>query len=193
MRLYEPIMLALPLAERLEELIIATGRLPNGDEVREELKKFNLEESCLDRGLAIHRGRFIITLTFPREEHLIIDILSSTGELSDALEVIAYHDRELEAYIVEILPANELEFEGNIGLEPVIIDDKNFELKSNPVLGYFEEHENGIFLAIDEKTYRRWKTGGNTSTCPICGGELAWRGNEAYCRDCGYGVRVVRE
>ncbi|GAB6103062.1 membrane protein [Thermococcus atlanticus] len=191
MKLYEPVMLAMPLARKLGELITAGKRLPDGEEVIEELRKFGLEEICLDRGLAIHRGRFIIALTFSGREHLITDILSSTGELSDALEVMAYHDRKLEAYIVEILPANELEFEGNIGIEPVIIDDRTFELKSNPVLGHFEEDGGGIFLVIDRETYERWEEEGDTGTCPICGGSLSWKGERAYCRDCGYGVEVV--
>lgn len=192
MKLYEPVMLAMPLARRLGELIAAGKRLPDGGEVREELRKFGLEEICSDRGLVIHRGRFITALTFSGKEHIITDILSSTGELSDALEVIAYHDRKLGAYIVEILPANELEFEENIGLEPVIIDDRTFELKSNPVLGHFEEDEEGIFLIIDTKTYGNWKARGETSTCPICGGSLSRKGERAYCRDCGYGIKVVR-
>ncbi len=189
MKLYEPVMLAMPLARKLGELITASKRLPNGDEVRQVLKGFGLEERYLDRGLALHRERFIITLTFPGTEHLIVDVISSNGELSDALEVIAYHDRKLEAYVVEILPANELGFEGNIGLEPVIIDDKTFEFKSAPVLGHFEEHKNGIFLIIDGETYSRWKA---RETCPICGGKLAWKGEEAYCVDCGYGIKVVK-
>ncbi len=192
MELYEPIMLAMPLAERLTELIIINKRLPNKEEIKEELKRFELEETCPESAPVIHRGRFIVTLAFSGKEHLIIDILSSTGELSDALEVIAYHDRKLEAYIVEILPANELEFEENIGLEPVIIDDRTFELKSNPVLGHFEEQEDGIFLIIDGKTYKKWKSEGDTSICPICGGKLVWGENKAYCNGCGYGVKVVK-
>ncbi|ADT84585.1 hypothetical protein [Thermococcus barophilus] len=191
MKVYEPLMLAMPLAKWMSEFIIENKKLPTGDDVRKFLRYNNLEEICLDEGLVLHRGKFVLTLTFPAKEHIIVDIISSSGELSDALEVIAYHDRKLEAYVIEIIPANELEFEGNIGLEPVIIDDKGFELKSYPVLGHFEEEKDGVFLVIDSETYQRWGESGKLDICPICGAEgLAWRKNEAYCNSCGFGIKV---
>lgn len=194
MKIYEPLMLAMPLAKWMGEFIIENKKLPTGDDVRKFLKENNLEEICLDEGLVLHRGKFVLTLTFPAKEHLIVDIISSSGELSDALEIIAYHDRKLEAYVIEIIPANELEFEGNIGLEPVIIDDKSFELKSYPVLGHFEEEKDGVFLIIDNKTYQIWKESGKLDICPICGAEgLAWRRNEAYCDSCGFGIKFKEE
>lgn len=196
-KVYEPLMLAMPLSKWMSEFIIKNKKLPRGDDVRKFLKECGLEEICLDEGLVLHRGKFILTLTFPAKkskEHIIVDIISSSGELSDALEIIAYHDRKLEAYVIEIIPANELEFEGNIGLEPVIIDEKSFELKSCPVLGHFEEEEGGMFLVIDSETYRIWKDSGKLDICPICGAEgLAWRKNEAYCDSCGFGIKVERE
>ena len=194
MKIYEPLMLAMPLAKWMSKFIIENKKLPTGDDVRKFLKENNLEEICLDEGLVLHRGKFVLTLTFPAKEHLIVDIISSSGELSDALEIIAYHDRKLEAYVIEIIPANELEFEGNIGLEPVIIDDKSFELKSYPVLGHFEEEKDGVFLIIDSETYQRWKESGKLDICPICGAEgLAWRRNEAYCDSCGFGIKFKEE
>ncbi|WP_148883215.1 transposase [Thermococcus aciditolerans] len=192
MKLYEPVTLAMPLAKRIGELILEKGRLPEGDEIREFMREFGLEESCLDRGMAIYRTKFLVALAFPRGENVVIDVISSSGELSDALEVIAYRDRELGAFVVEILPANDLEYEGNIGIEPIIIDEKTLEPESNPVLGHFEEDSEGLFLVIDRETYSRWRKNGDPHTCPICGGELAWKGEKAYCRDCGYGVRVVK-
>ncbi|ASJ13393.1 hypothetical protein [Thermococcus thioreducens] len=190
MRLYEPVTLAIPLAKGIGEFIMREGRLPDGDELREMLKSLGMEESCLDRGLALYRSRFLIALAFPRGETLVVDVISSSGELSDALEVVAYRDRKLEAFVVEILPTNDLEYEGNIGVEPIIIDEKTLELESSPVLGHFEEDEEGLFLVIYRETYERWKSGGDVHTCPVCGGELVWKGEKAYCQDCGYGVRV---
>jgi len=193
-KVYEPLMLAMPLAKWMGEFIIKNKKLPGGDDVRKFLKECGLEEICLDEGLALHRGRFVLTLTFPAKEHVIVDIISSSGELSDALEVITYHDRKLEAYVIEIIPANELEFEGNIGLEPVIIDEKSFELKSYPVLGHFEEEEDGVFLIIDSETYRIWKGSRKLGICPICGAEgLVWRKNKAYCDSCGFGIKIKVE
>lgn len=190
MKLYEPVTLAMPLAKEIGEFIRREGKLPSGDELREMLKGLGLEEGCLDRGLALYRSRFVIALAFPREETVVVDAISSSGELSDALEVIAYHDRKLGAFVVEILPTNDLEYEGNVGIEPIIVDEKTLELESSPVLGHFEEDEEGLFLVIDRETYSRWRKNGDPHTCPICGGELAWKGEKAYCRDCGYGVRV---
>lgn len=190
MKVYEPVNLAMPLAKELGERIMESGSLPGGDDVRRILKGMGLEESCLDRGVALLRSGEVMAIVLPRGEALVIDVISASGELSDALEVIAYRDRQLNAFIVEILPANDLEYEGNIGLEPVIIDAETLELKSNPVLGHFEEDDEGPFLVIDRETYERWKGSGKLGTCPVCGGELAWKGERAYCRDCGYGVRV---
>ena len=192
MKLYEPVTLAMPLAKEIGEFIRREGRLPSGNELREMLKSFGMDESCLDRGLALYRSRFLIALAFPREGTLVVDVISSSGELSDALEVIAYNDKKLGAFVVEILPSNDLEYEGNIGVEPVIIDEKTLELESNPILGHFEEDEEGLFLVIDRETYERWRGEGDVHTCPLCGGELAWKGERAYCQDCGYGVRVVK-
>ncbi|AFL95389.1 hypothetical protein CL1_1186 [Thermococcus cleftensis] len=192
MKLYEPVTLAMPLARKLGEFIVEKGRLPNGEELRAVLREMGLEESCLDRSMAVFRSRFLVAIAFPRET-VVIDVIPSSGELSDALEVIAYRDRKLESFIVEIVPANDLEYEGNIGIEPVIINEKNLTLESNPVLGHFEEDGEGLFLVIDPKTHERWKSEGDVHVCPICGGELAWKGKKAYCRDCGYGVKVVGE
>jgi ribosomal protein S27AE len=190
MKVYEPVNLAMPLAKELGERIMRTGRLPEGEEVRGILKKLELEESCLDRGVGVYRSRNVVALVFAKGEALVVDVISSSGELSDAMEVIAYHDRQLNAFIVEILPANDIEYEGNIGIEPVIIDAEKLELESSPVLGHFEEDEEGVFLIIDRETYVRWKENGDLNTCPVCGGELAWKGERAYCQDCGYGVKV---
>ena len=191
MKVYEPVNLAMPLAKELGERIMERGRLPSGDDVREILKGMGLEETCLDRGMALFRGRNVVTLVFLRAGTIVADVISSSGELSDALEVIAYHDKQLSAFVVEILPANDIEYEGNIGIEPVLIDAETLELESSPVLGRFEEDEDGPFLAIDRETYERWKENGSTDTCPVCGGGLAWKGERAYCGDCGYGVKVV--
>lgn len=194
MVIYEPLMLAIPLAKWIGEFIVENKKLPSGDEVREFLKGLYFEEICLDRGLAIHRGNFVIALTFPKREHLIIDIISSSGELSDALEILTYHDKKIESFVVEIVPANEFEFEGNIGLEPIIIDDKSFELKSYPVLGHFEEEKEGVVLVIDMKNYRRWKESGKLNVCPICGADdLAWKEDFAYCGSCGFGIKVKED
>ncbi len=193
MRIYEPVNLAMPLAKRLGETIGERGDVPDGETMREILKELGLEEACLGRGVTVFRNRDVIALVLPQGEVLMVDIVPASGELSDALEVIAYRDKQLNAFIVEILPANDIEYEGNIGIEPIMIDAETLELESNPVLGHFEEDGNGLFLAIDRETYERWKEGGTTGTCPVCGGELAWKGSEAYCRDCGYRVKVVRE
>lgn len=193
MKVYEPVNLAMPLAKELGERIVEKGRLPDGEEVRRILREMGLEESCLDRGMALFRSREVIAIVLPMGETLVVDVISASGELSDALEVIAYKDKQLNAFIVEILPANDLEYEGNIGLEPVIINAESLELESNPVLGHFEEDDGSPFLVIDRKTYSRWRENGDIHTCPICGGELAWKGERAYCQDCGYGVKVVRE
>jgi hypothetical protein len=189
---YDPVTLAMPLAERITRRTLETGNLPEADDVRDLLRELGLEELYTGKGLALHRNRYLVTLLFPREA-LIVDVISSSGELSDAVEVIAYHDRELGAFVVEILPANDLEYEGNIGLEPAIIDEKTLELKSSPVFGHFEEGKDGLHLVIDGETYERWRESGKLNTCPICGGELAWRGKDALCPECGYGVKVVRE
>jgi len=193
MKLYEPVTLAMPLAKRIGEFILNEGSLPEGEEIREFMREFGLEESCLDRGMGVYRTKFLVALAFPRRENVVIDVISSSGELSDAVEVIAYKDNELGAFVVEILPANDLEYEGNIGIEPIIINEKTLELESNPVLGHFEGDGEGLFLVIDGETYSRWKENGDPHTCPICGGELAWKGERAYCQDCGYGVKVVKE
>ncbi|ASJ08045.1 hypothetical protein A3L11_01915 [Thermococcus siculi] len=190
MKVYEPVNLAMPLAKELGERIMEKGKLPDGEEVREILKGFGLEESCLDRGIGVYRSRNVVALVFVKGEALVVDAISSSGELSDAMEVIAYRDRQLNTFIVEILPANDIEYEGNVGIEPIIIDAEKLELESSPVLGYFEEDDEGVFLVIDRETYGRWKESGNTDTCPVCGGELAWKGERAYCQDCGYGVEV---
>ena len=186
---YDPVTLAMPLAERITRLIIERRRLPEGDEVKKVLGELGLEDLYSGRGLALHRNRYFITLLLPREA-LVVDIIPSSGELSDSVEVIAYHDRKLGAFVVEIVPANDLEYEGNIGLEPAIIDEKTLELKSSPIFGHFEEEKDGLYLVIDGGTYERWKETGKLNVCPICGGELTWRKEKAFCPECGYGVRV---
>ncbi|ASJ06106.1 hypothetical protein [Thermococcus pacificus] len=193
MKVYEPVNLAMPLAKELDEIIMERGGVPDGETVRRILKEFGLEEACLGRGVTVFRNGDVIALLLPRGDVLMVDIIPASGELSDALEVIAYRDKQLNAFIVEILPANDIEYEGNIGLEPAIIDAETLELESSPVLGHFEEDEEGLFLVIDRETYERWKESESTDTCPVCGGELAWKGEGAYCRDCGYRVKVVRE
>ncbi|AIF69571.1 hypothetical protein PAP_05855 [Palaeococcus pacificus DY20341] len=191
---YEPLMVAMPLAKWLGEFVVKERRIPTGDEVREFFKSVGFEEVFLDKGMAVHRNRFILAITLPKKNTLVIDLLSSSGELSDALEVIAYHDKQIEGYIIDIIPANELEFEGNVGLEPAIIDDKNFELKSTPVLGYFEEEKEEISLVIDEEAYNLWKKSGKLEICPICGAEgLVWKESFAYCPSCGFGIRIRGE
>ncbi len=185
----EPITVAIPLAKRMMNVMVTEKRLPGGDEVKEFLRELGLEELYAGKGVALFRSRDVVVLLFPRES-LIVDVIPASGEVSDALEVIAYHDRKLNSLILEILPANDLEYEGNIGLEPVIVNLETGELESTPVLGDFEEEKDGIYLLIDRETFERWKENGNIETCPICGGELAWRGKKAVCLDCGYGVKV---
>ncbi|WP_457750696.1 hypothetical protein [Thermococcus sp.] len=187
---YDPVTLAMPVAEEIMRLIIEKGSLPAADNLRELLKELGLEELYTGKGVAVYRNRYLVTLLFPREA-LILDVISASGELSDGLEVIVYHDQELDAFVVEIVPANDLEYEGNIGLEPAIIDEKTLELKSSPVFGHFEGGKVGFHLVISEETYERWRESGKLDTCPICGGKLAWRGREAFCPECGYGVKVV--
>jgi len=194
MIIYEPIMLAMPLAERIKDQILQERKMPSGEDLRKILTSLGLEETCLDRGLALFRSKHILALLIPSKEYITVDIISSTGDLSDALELMVYHDKKLNAYIVDIVPANELEFEGNIGLEPVIIDAETFELKSTPVLGHFENENGEIFLMISEKTYDAWKESGKLEVCPICGAdELVWQGKIAYCSSCGFGIKVVKK
>jgi len=185
----EPVTVAVPLAKRMMNVMVTEKRLPSGDEVREFLKELGLEELYTGKGMALFRSRDVVAILFPRES-LVVDVIPASGEVSDALEVIAYHDRKLNSLILEILPANDLEYEGNIGLEPVIVNLETGELESTPVLGDFEEEKDGVYLVIDSETFERWKDAGNLDTCPLCGGELAWRGKKALCLDCGYGVRV---
>jgi hypothetical protein len=192
MRAYDPIMVAVPLAYRLEKIMLERKSLPSGDEVKAILKEMGLEELYSGKGLALLRNRDVAVLLFPRE-NLVVDIIPATGEVSDSLEVIAYHDRKLNALILEVLPANDIEYEGNIGVEPAIISLESGELESAPVLGEFEEEEDGVYLVVDRDTFRRWKESGKLDVCPICGGELSWRGKKAVCLDCGYGVKVVEE
>lgn len=187
----EPVAFAFPLSKRIMELIASTRKLPSPDDLREVVKELGMEELCIKGGVALYRSKDLIVLLIPRE-NIVIDIISASGELSDAVEVIAYHDRKLDAFIVETLPANDIEYEGNIGLEPVIIDAETGELLSNPVLGEVREEEDGVFLLVDEETYGRWRESGKLNTCPVCGGELRWKGKEALCLDCGYGIRVVK-
>jgi len=193
MRIYEPVNLAMPLAKRLGEIIEERGGVPDGETMRKILKEIGLEEICLGRGVTVFRNGDVIALVLPQGELLMVDILPASGELGDALEVIAYKDKQLNAFIVEIVPANDIEYEGNIGLEPVIIDAESLELESTPVLGHFEEDERGLFLVLDRETYERWRESGTTDVCPICGGELVWRGSEAHCGDCGYRIRLRGE
>lgn len=188
---YEPVMVAMPLAKHISEFIMRKRRLPGREEIAGIMELLNLERKHAERDLCFYRGHFVVALCFSREKHLIIDVISSTGELSDALEVIAYRDEQLDSYIIEILPANELEFEGNIGIEPVIIDSETFELESTPVLGYFEEGEEGITFIIDRETYDRWKESERLDICPICGSDdLVWSGEMAYCPSCGFGIMI---
>lgn len=191
---YEPVMLAMPLARRIAKFIVEKRRLPGGDELRAFLRELGLEESCLDRGMAVYRSPFVLAIILPGTEHAVIDILSSSGELSDAFEVIAYHDKEVNAYYVEIVPASEVTFEGNVGLEPVIIDAESFEMESYPVLGHFEERDDGIYMVLDGEAYSNWKVSEKIHTCPICGAEeVAWKGEKAFCPSCGFGFEVVRK
>nr|WP_297487481.1 hypothetical protein [Thermococcus sp.] len=190
MVMLDPVTLAMPLAKSIEEHILRTKKLPNGEEIRKILVNLGLEGLYSGRGVAVLRNRWFVVLIFPRKNGTVIDIIPSTGELSDALEVVVYHDRKLNALIAEILPANELEYEGNIGLEPVMVDAESGELISTPVLGDFSEDEEGPYLLIDGETFGRWKESGKLNVCPICGGELVWRGREAHCLDCGYRVKI---
>ena len=194
MIIYEPIMLAMPLTDRIKEHIIREKTLPDAETVRKILTDLGLEKSCLDRELALFKSRHVLVVVLSSREYLTIDIISSTGDLNDAMEVMIYHDKTLDSYIIEIVPANELEFEGNIGVEPIIIDAKTFELKSTPILGHFEKEKGEVFLVIDENTYKKWEESNKTDYCPICGAkELSWHEKVAYCDSCGFGVKVVKE
>ncbi|NJF25094.1 hypothetical protein [Thermococcus sp. Bubb.Bath] len=187
---YEPVNVALPLAKKLEESIKGNGELPNGAELRRIVKEIGGEELYLGRGVSAFRAGEVVGVILPGRDRITIELLPSEGGISEALEVVAYMDRDLGAFVVEILPANDIEYEGNIGLEPVIIDAGSLELKSTPVLGEFEEEEEGVFLVIDLETYGRWKESGKLGVCPICGGKLVWEGEKTHCADCGYGVKV---
>ncbi|ACS89964.1 MAG TPA: hypothetical protein HA302_01300 [Thermococcaceae archaeon] len=194
MIIYEPVMLAIPLAEKIKDYILKTKEMPRVDELKEILRELNLKNLYLDRGFALYRSKHVFALLISFKEYITIDIISSSGDLSDAMEIMIYHDKTLDSYIVEIVPVNELEFEGNIGIEPVIIDAKTFELKSNPVLGHFEKGNGEVFLVIDESTYKKWEESNKTDHCPICGAkELTWHEKVAYCDSCGFGVKVVKE
>ncbi|WP_367883222.1 hypothetical protein [Thermococcus peptonophilus] len=132
MRAYDPVTVAIPLAYRLEKIMLEKKSLPSGDEVKTILKELGLEELYSGKGLALLRNQDVVVLVFPRES-LVIDVIPATGEVSDALEVIAYHDRKLNALILEVLPANDIEYEGgNIGVEPAIISLESGELESAP-------------------------------------------------------------
>lgn len=194
MIIYEPIMLAMPLAEKIKDQILQEKKIPDGETLRRILTSLGLEETCLGRGLALFRSKYVLALLIPSGKYITVDILSSTGDLSDALELMVYHDKTLNAYIVDIVPANELEFEGNIGIEPVIIDAETFELKSTPILGHFEKENGEIFFVISEKTYEVWKESGKLEVCPVCGAdELVWQKGIAYCSSCGFGIKVVKK
>ncbi|MBC7095519.1 hypothetical protein [Thermococcus sp.] len=194
MIIYEPIMLAMPLTNKIKEHIIRGKALPDAEIVRKILTDLGLKKSCLDGELALFKSRHLFVVVLSPREYITIDIISSSGDLSDAMEIMIYHDKTLDSYIVEIVPVNELEFEGNIGIEPVIIDAKTFELKSNPVLGHFEKGNGEVFLVIDESTYKKWEESNKTDHCPICGAkELTWHEKVAYCDSCGFGVKVVKE
>jgi len=91
------------------------------------------------------------------------------------MEVVVYHDRKLSARIAEILPANELEYEVNIGLEQVIVDAESGELISTPVLGCFEEDGDGPYLLIDGETFKHWRESGKLNVCPYAG--ESWPGS----------------
>ncbi|NJE26761.1 hypothetical protein E3E22_09080 [Thermococcus sp. MV5] len=193
MIIYEPIMLAIPLAEEVKAHLIKTKRFPTEGELKKTLEKLGLKPFCSDKKLEIYKGKHVLVLVLPLKEYITVDILSLSGALSDGIEVAVYHDKHLEAYIIEIIPANELEFEGNIGLEPVIVDANTFELKSTPVLGYFKEEGDRVFLIVEGDVYKIWKESGKLDICPICGAKnLVWKGKQAYCASCGFGVKVMK-
>ncbi|AFK21863.1 membrane protein [Pyrococcus sp. ST04] len=193
MDVYEPIMGAFPVAKRLWKKIVDVKGIPDPEEVSSLLEDIGLKKLYAGEGLAIFRNKFVIALLIPQKNMIVIDFISASGDLSDALELIAYYDKEIECYVVEILPANELEYEENLGIEPVIIDAKTFELKSYPVLGEFTQGKKTIYLHIDEETYKLWKESGKLNVCPVCGGELRWRGKKAVCVECGIEVIVHEE
>ncbi|AMM53116.1 zinc ribbon domain-containing protein [Pyrococcus kukulkanii] len=193
MDVYEPIMGAFPIAKKLWRTIVENKGLPSPDAVAKMLESMGLEKLFLGKGLGVFRNNFVIALLIPRENMIVVDFISATGDLSDALELIAYYDREIDCYVVEIIPANELEYEENLGVEPVIIDAKTFELKSYPVLGEFKQGKKTIILKVDNETYKLWKESGKLNVCPVCGGELRWRGRRAVCTDCGVEVVIDEE
>ncbi|CAB49097.1 zinc ribbon domain-containing protein [Pyrococcus abyssi] len=187
----DPLMAAFPVAKRLWKAIIKNRRFVELSEVADILEEVGLKKACFGDGLLLFRNRDVIALLVPRNGMIIIDFISATGELSDALELVAYLDKEIECYVIEILPASEFE-EENIGVEPVIIDANTFELKSYPVLGEFEERKN-LILHVDRETFDLWKESGKLSICPVCGGRLKWKGERAICTDCGVEVVVDEE
>ncbi|MFA4646984.1 hypothetical protein P8X24_06995 [Pyrococcus kukulkanii] len=190
MDVYEPIMGAFPIAKKLWRAIVENKGLPSPDTVGKMLESIGLEKLFLGKGLGLFRNNFVIALLIPRENMIVVDFISATGDLSDALELIAYYDREIDCYVVEMIPANELEYEENLGVEPVIIDAKTFELKSYPVLGEFKQGKKTIILKVDNETYRLWRESGKLNICPVCGGELRWREKKAICTDCGIEVMI---
>jgi hypothetical protein len=186
----EPVAIALSLSKRLMEKALSAKAIPSAYDTLRILQELGMEEVCTGKGLAVYRSKDVVALLFPLEG-LIVDLISASGDLSDAVELVAYHDKKLNAFIIETIPASDIKYEGNIGLEPVIIDSNTGELMSTPVLGDVIIEKDGPVLLIDGETYNKWKEVGKTDTCPICGGELRWKGKEAICIDCGYRIRVV--
>ncbi|BAA29259.1 membrane protein [Pyrococcus horikoshii] len=188
----EPIMAAFPIAKRLWNAIVNKKGLPDPEEVSRIIEEIGLRNLYKDEGIALFRNRYVVALLIPRKNMIVIDFISASGELSDALELVAYYDKEIECYVIEIIPANELEYEENLGIEPVIIDAKTFELKSYPVLGEFEVGRK-VKLKIDSYTFKLWRESGKLNVCPVCGGELRWKKEKAVCLDCGIEVIISEE
>ena len=79
MIIYEPIMLAMPLAKRIKDQILRERKIPDSDDLRKILTSFGLEEMCLNRGLALFRSKYILALLIPSKEYATVDIISLTG------------------------------------------------------------------------------------------------------------------
>lgn len=83
----------------------------------------------------------------------MIDVIFVIGEVSDVFEVIVYYDRKFNVFIFEVFFVNDIEYEGNIGVEFVIISFESGEFESVFVFGDFREEEDGIYFVIDKDIF----------------------------------------
>lgn len=192
MRVYDLVMVVIFFVYRFEKIMLEKKFFLSGDEVKIILKEFGFEEFYFGKGFVFLRNQDVVVLVFFCES-FVIDVIFVIGEVSDVFEVIVYYDRKFNVFIFEVFFVNDIEYEGNIGVEFVIISFESGEFESVFVFGDFREEEDGIYFVIDKDIFQRWKESGKFDVCLICGGELLWRGKKVICLDCGYGVKVVEE